>query len=169
MSYIMVDIEADGPCPGLYSMISLGAIVVEPHLNQTFFGELAPISENFSQDALNVTGISREETLKYPSPGTTIKAFHEWLRSVQKGKLFFIADTGGFDWQFVNYYFWLFLGGNPFGHNALALGSIYKGFERNMFKNFKHLRKTKHTHNPVDDAKGNAEAFLSIQELGLKT
>jgi hypothetical protein len=36
-------------------------------------------------------------------------------------------------------------------------------------KNFKHLRKTAHTHHPVDDAKGNAEALLAMKnELGLK-
>jgi len=28
-------------------------------------------------------------------------------------------------------------------------------------KNFKHLRKTEHTHHPVDDARGNAEALLA--------
>jgi hypothetical protein len=34
------------------------------------------------------------------------------------------------------------------------------------------LRKTKHTHNPVDDAKGNAEALLHMienMELRIKT
>jgi hypothetical protein len=35
-------------------------------------------------------------------------------------------------------------------------------------KNFKHLRKTRHTHRPVDDAKGNAEALLAMREMGLK-
>ena len=30
MSYIMVDIEADGPIPGDYSMVSFGAVVVSP-------------------------------------------------------------------------------------------------------------------------------------------
>ena len=34
--------------------------------------------------------------------------------------------------------------------------------------NFKHLRKTRHTHNPVDDARGNAEALLVMKEMGLK-
>ena len=29
-------------------------------------------------------------------------------------------------------------------------------------KKFKHLRVTKHTHDPMDDAKGNAEAMLSM-------
>ena len=38
-----------------------------------------------------------------------------------------------------------------------------------VFVNFKHLRKTKHTHHPVDDARGNAEALLAMKEqLGLK-
>lgn len=45
MSWIMVDIEADGPIPGDYSMVSFGAVVVEPGLERTFYGELRPISE----------------------------------------------------------------------------------------------------------------------------
>ncbi len=48
-------------------------------------------------------------------------------------------------------------------------GSLYKGPAKDTSRNFKHLRKTKHTHNPVDDAKGNAEAFLeSIKMYELK-
>ena len=40
---------------------------------------------------------------------------------------------------------------------------------KDMFVNFKHLRKTPHTHDPVDDARGNAEALLAIKNnLGLK-
>ena len=30
------------------------------------------------------------------------------------------------------------------------------------------FRKTAHDHNPVNDAKGNAEALLSMKEMGLK-
>ncbi len=39
-----------------------------------------------------------------------------------------------------------------------------KGIVRDTFQNFKHLRKTAHTHNPVDDAKGNAEALLAMKD-----
>jgi hypothetical protein len=40
---------------------------------------------------------------------------------------------------------------------------------KDMSKNFKFLRKTRHTHNPVDDAVGNAEALLALKnEYGLK-
>jgi hypothetical protein len=38
---------------------------------------------------------------------------------------------------------------------------------KDMSKNFKHLRKTKHTHNPVDDVIGNPEALLEMKRLGL--
>jgi len=44
MPYVMVDIESDGPIPGDYSMICLAAIIVEPELNRTFYGQLQPIS-----------------------------------------------------------------------------------------------------------------------------
>ncbi len=62
-----------------------------------------------------------------------------------------------------------FLGENPFGYSSTNLGSLYKGVVRDTFVNFKHLRKTEHTHHPVDDARGNAEALLRIkEEFGLK-
>ena len=32
---------------------------------------------------------------------------------------------------------------------------------------WKQFRRTRHTHNPVDDAKGNAEALLHFETLGL--
>jgi hypothetical protein len=67
----------------------------------------------------------------------------------------FVADNNGFDWQFIN---WHFLGRNSFGFSSMNLGSLYKGLMKDTFANFKHLRKRRHTHHPVDDAMGNAEA-----------
>ena len=68
MSYVMVDIESDGPIPGDYSMICFGAVIVEPGLSRTFYGQLRPISERFIPDALAVSGFSREQTLAFPEP-----------------------------------------------------------------------------------------------------
>ena len=71
--------------------------------------------------------------------------------------------------MFIAWYFHHFIGTNPFGHSSQNLGSLFKGMEKDMFKNFKHLRVTAHTHHPVEDAKGNAEALLTMKkELGLK-
>jgi hypothetical protein len=38
----MVDVEADGPRPALYSMVSFGAILVKPGLHVTFDGARDP-------------------------------------------------------------------------------------------------------------------------------
>ena len=36
------------------------------------------------------------------------------------------------------------------------------------FAKWKHLRETRHSHNALDDAKGNAEAILKMQDMGIK-
>ena len=169
MSYVMVDVETDGDIPGDFSMISLGAVIVRPDLADTFYGELHPISDTWDDEALKVSNHSREETLSYDDPTKVLLKFESWLfyHSVGK-KPMFISDNNGFDFMFVCWYFRHFLGRNPFGHSSTNLGSLYKGLVKDTFKNFKHLRKTKHTHHPVDDAKGNAEALLHmVEKLGL--
>ena len=169
MSYIMVDIEADGPIPGDYSMVSFGAVIVEPDLKRTFSGQLKPISERWIPQALAVSGHSREETLTFEEPAVVMQRFADWLKREVKGRSHFIADNNGFDWSFINWYFHHFLDDNPFGYSSTNLGSLYKGVVRDMFQNFKHLRKTAHDHHPVNDAKGNAEALLTFaRQYGLK-
>jgi hypothetical protein len=168
MPYVMVDVESDGPIPGDYSMISFGAVIVEPGLARTFYGQLRPISERFVPEALAVSGHSREETLAFEKPAVVMGNFDDWLKENCRGRMLFISDNNGFDWQFISWYFHHFLERNPFGHSSTNLGSLYKGFVQDTFKTFKHLRKTKHTHHPVDDAKGNAEALLAMKEMGLK-
>mgnify|MGYP006282792793 CR=1 FL=1 len=127
MAYVMVDVEADGPIPGRYSMISLGAVLAREPLDVTFYAELMP-----------------------GSPG-------------------FVSDNAGFDWQFVNWYFHRFLGDNPFGHHSYDLGSLFQGAVRNLHASFRHLRETPHTHNALDDAVGNAQAFLSmVRDHGIR-
>jgi len=169
MTYIMVDVESDGPAPGDYSMICFGAIVVETQLSKTFYGRLKPISEKWIPEALQVSGFSREDTLSFDDPLQVMASFQGWIETNSKDRPMFISDNNGYDWQFINWYFHHFLGKNPFGFSSTNLGSLYKGIQRDMSLNFKHLRKTRHTHNPVDDAKGNAEALLFMKEkFGLK-
>lgn len=168
MPYVMVDIEADGPIPGDYSMVCFGAVIVELDLDRTFYGQLKPISNSFIPDALAVSGFSRDECLAFDDPKLVMEKFQDWLKQECNGQTLFVSDNNGFDWQFVNWYFHHFLSTNPFGFSSTNLGSLYKGLKKDTFVNFKHLRKTKHTHHPVDDAKGNAEALLQMKEMGLK-
>lgn len=168
MAYIMVDIESDGPIPGDFSMIALGAVLVDPLLNKTFYGKLQPISDNFIPEALAVSGFSRAETLLFDNPKDVMLQFAEWIAEVCPDRPIFISDNNGFDWMFVCWYFHHFLGKNPFGFSSQNLGSLYKGLTQNTFSTFKHLRKTRHSHHPVEDAIGNAEALLAMKEMGLK-
>ena len=173
MPMIMVDVEADGPIPGDYSLTCFGAVVVEPSLSKTFYGRLRPISERWIPEALAVGGFSREETLDFDDPKMVMEQFEEWLKTAGSGRPMFVSDNNGFDGQFINYYFHHFLGRNPFGHSSTNLGSLYKGLVKDFSKNFKHLRQTAHTHHPLDDARGNAEALLILKnehglQIGLK-
>ena len=166
MTFVSVDVEADGPIPGDYSMISFGAVIVDEDMGKTFYGQLAPISKKWDPEALAVSGHTREECFEFRDPVVVMQNFETWLEQIKRPM--FIADNNGFDWQFINWYFHHFLGRNPFGFSSTNLNSIWKGMQKDCFSSFKHLRKTKHSHHPVDDARGNAEALLAMQEMGLK-
>lgn len=174
MIYVMVDVEADGPIPGDYSMVQIGAIAItdkntDPKNFPNFFASLKPISDRFSREALGVIGISREESLSMgDDPKLVMGKFRDWLFDLGDS-VHLISDNNGFDAMFINWYFHHFIGMSPFGHSSTNLGSLYKGLVKSVFKNFKHLRVTRHTHHPMDDAMGNVEAFLTmVKKMGLK-
>lgn len=170
MSLVVVDIEADGAIPHKYSMVCFGAVVVEPSLSKTFYGKTRPISDEWNADALAISGFSREEHLNFDEPREVMLQFKDWIKENGNGSAIFISDNLAFDWQWINYYFHYFTGGNPFGFSGRRIGDLYSGLEKDFFaaSKWKKFRQTKHTHNPVDDALGNAEALLKIREMGLK-
>ena len=169
MSYVMVDVESDGPIPGDYSMVCFGAVIVEPSLTRTYYGGTRPISNEFVPEALAISGISREEHLTYSDPKAVFEDFEKWiLENNKNGRPVFWSDNLAYDWQWVNFYFHYYVGRNPFGFSGRRIGDVYAGLTRDTRAKWKHLRKTKHTHNPVDDAIGNAEAMLEIEKMGIQ-
>lgn len=169
MSYFVVDVESDGPIPGDYSMISFGAVLVDEKLDRSFYAKIKPISKDYNPESLAISGFSREETLEFDDPLETMIKFEEWITANSKGRPVFISDNNGFDWMFICWYFHHFLKRNPFGYSSRRLSDLYCGLVKDTFAQWKHLRKTEHTHNPVDDAKGNAEVLLIMKnEMGLK-
>lgn len=169
MSYIMVDIESDGPIPGDYSMISFGAVLVDAKLDRTFYGQLKPISDNYIPEALAISGFTREDTLKFDEPVKVMTDFKNWINVNSQGRPIFISDNNRFDWMFIFWYFHHFIKENPFGFSSRRLSDLFCGLEKDRFAKWRHLRKTMHTHNPVDDAMGNAEVLLLMKnEMGLK-
>ena len=168
MNLIVVDVEADGPIPGVYSMVNFAAVAVQEDY-PSFYSLVKPISDKWIPDALKVSGYTREQQLLFnEDPSDVMKDFADWLSKFKNPVL--ISDNNQFDGAYMNYYFHMFYGNNPFGHSSRRIGDLYTGMNRDMRseRNWKKLRKFRHTHNPLDDDKGNASALLEFKKMGLK-
>jgi len=144
---------------------------VDRELKTTFKATFAPISERWVPEALAISKISREQHLGYSDPAIGIVEFGDFLKRASKGRPVFVSDNPAFDWQWINYYFHRYAGDNPFGHSARRIGDLYAGLVGDFAASngWKLLRQTEHTHDPVDDALGNAEALIAFADrFGLK-
>lgn len=168
MSNFVIDIETDGHIIGVNSMVCFGVVKLTPELNTTFYGKIRPISDVYDPETLSISGISREQHLTFDEPSEVMTLFAEWVKENTKGKPVLFADNNGFDAAWINYYFHVYYGSNPFNWTSRRIGDLYCGMVKDTFAKWKHLRTTKHTHHPIDDAKGNAEALLKMKEMGLK-
>lgn len=160
--WVCVDVESNGPCPGLYSMTSFGAVVVEEKLNRTFAAGLNVIPGALvDPEAAKID----QSTYVKEDPAIVMPRFVDWVESLSPGKrVTFVSDNVAFDWMFVNYYVWRYVGRNPFGWSGRRIGDLYCGMIGDTRASWKHLRKTTHDHDPLNDAKGNAEALIAILE-----
>lgn len=171
MTLYSVDIEADGPAPGLYSMLSIGVVAVRSGLEDRFYRELRPISDRWVAEALAICGLDRDLLSREGAdPAAAMADLRDFLANTSTGQPVFISDNPGFDFGFVNYYCHAFdPRGNPFGFSARRIGDLWAGLSRDASKGseWKAFAETEHTHNALDDAVGNAEALLEIQRRGL--
>ena len=159
-----LDVEADGPCSGLYSMLSFGLVPLDVP-ERAFYTTLAPISDNYVAEALAVNKWTREETLAFTPAAEAMAQFKAWLdQEPGSGRRVVWSDNPGFDWQFFNYYCHAFLGGNPFGHSARRIGDFSAGLEGNARETsaWRKFRTEPHTHNALEDARGNAGALRHL-------
>ena len=170
MSYIVLDVESDNRCPANGSMVCFGAVLVSD-TTKTFYGKTRPITDTWNEESLAVSGFSREEHEQFEDPKEVMERFEKWILEVSVDRPIFISDNPCFDWQWINYYFWKYLDRNPFGHSGRRIGDLYCGTVMDASKNAewkRKLKKTKHTHNPIDDSMGVAEALIEMQKMGLK-
>ncbi|GIH71290.1 3'-5' exonuclease [Sphaerimonospora thailandensis] len=171
--YVAVDVEADGPIPGPYSMISLGmAVVGRPDL--TFYTELRPISDDFVPKALAVSGLDRERLLREaPTAEQAMSAATRWIDGLRRiGRPVFLAGPAVFDGMFVHWYFMRFLGKSPFNISGagLDLRSYWMGLtgcewgdsRKTMIIKQLGLTGLTHTHHAGDDAAELAQIFEAI-------
>jgi DNA polymerase III epsilon subunit-like protein len=173
--YIAFDVEADGPIPGPYSMISLGAAVAgRPDL--AFYTEIRPISDDFVPEALAVSGLDRDRLLREaPSAETAMTALNEWIDGLRAiGKPVFVAAPAVYDGMFVHWYFLRFLGRSPFAASGAGIdlrsywmgrtGGEWGRTHKAEIKRKLGLRGLPHTHHAGEDAAELAQIFAAILE-----
>lgn len=168
----VIDVEATGPIPGDYSMIEIGIVKLDKKLSKTFYSKLEPLDHaGFDPGALKSIGADIDTVKRYrEDPKKVMMSAESFImKNTMQGTFpVFFSDNNGFDWMFSHWYFVHFLERDPFGHTSRNIADLYRGQQCHFKANFKKLRETKHTHNPVDDAKGNAEALIKIVDLGLE-
>lgn len=182
--YISADIEADGPIPGRYSMLSLGLTVAgrfdgvrferRDPTSQTFYRELRPISEAWDPEAVAVTGLDREALQRDGAdPSQAMSEAADWVASVAGAdRAVLVAYPLCFDWLFLYWYFVAFAeGGSPFGiDRALDTKTLYQAkarvtLDRTAKRSLPDSLRSRypHTHNALDDAIEQAELFQNLR------
>lgn len=170
-TFISVDIEAAGPIPGEFSMLSLGACVVGAPA-QSFYVEIKPITRNFEPAALAVAGFDLDDLeQRGAEPARAMAEFEAWLtRVTPRGQPpIFVAYPLAFDWMFVAYYFNRFLHRNPFGFSGVDVKSFYIGMMGTPWTtSSKHAMAPQFTadlpltHHAREDAIAQAELFARL-------
>jgi DNA polymerase III epsilon subunit-like protein len=148
--YIVVDIEASGPTPGLYAMLSLGAATLSDP-PETYYAEFKPDKEKIDQESMDVHGLTFEHLeANGAAPKAALEAFAEWVAEVTPPDSVpvFCAFNAPFDWMFVNDYFQRYLGYNPFGHKALDIKALYMGHTGTTWAETSHLAISKAFNQP---------------------
>jgi DNA polymerase III epsilon subunit-like protein len=171
--YVAVDVEADGPIPGPYSMISLGmAVVGRPE--STFYTELRPISDEFVPEALAVSGLDRDRLLREaPTAEDAMAAAARWINGLRSvGRPVFLAGPAVWDGMFVHWYFVRFTSRSPFSATGAGIdlrsywmgltGGEWVSSRKSIIKQKLGITNLPHTHHAGEDAAELAQVFQAI-------
>lgn len=179
--YFSTDVEADGPIPGTYSMLSLGSAAFSPEgqLLDTFQVNLEllknaqehPQTMEFwskNPEAYKATRINTQEPFK------AMRDFSNWVQGFNSKAVFLVYPVT-YTFMFTHWYLMNFLDATPFSHSGMdiktlamvALKCPYRNAtKRNMPKRwFNNIHQ--HTHVAVEDAIEQGELFFNImKDLG---
>ena len=128
--YFSVDIETDGPLPGINSLLSIGAVVMDKDGNELGHwysnfdlipnGVENPDTMLFWKKNQHYYNITRQSTVS-PTDGMT--NFVEWVESF-KGTPIFVAFPAGFDFTWVWWYCNRYVGRSPFSFSCIDMKTM---------------------------------------------
>ena len=134
--YFCVDIEASGPVPGLFNMLSIGCVAVKTveggrlAPGEDLYLELKPIFIGFDPGAMKVNRLDKEHLEKTglpPADAMQLLARFVTERTPEGARAIFVGHNAPFDWSFVNYYFHHARIANPWGYSALDSKALAMG------------------------------------------
>lgn len=150
MVYLSVDVEASGPFPGIFSLVSLGAVVVKPDATGQwavdpdlgFYTELKPLDGAAELPAAtDIHGLTTEYLLRNGrDPAEAMQEFATYFKDLQNRykKVVPAAWPASFDSPYVGWYLQYFTGDNPTGWSAFDIPSFGMGLfccHRNALRN----------------------------------
>lgn len=177
--YFSTDIEADGPIPGKYSMLSFGSAAFKSDgtLIDTYSANLDTLPEATqhldTMEWWKGQPEAWEAHRKDTRPAEAVMPeYVQWVKSVSKkanGRPVFVGYPAGFDFLFMYWYLIVFAGESPFSFSALDVKSVamtvlnveYRAATKRRFP--KHwFGKKRHNHVALDDAIEQGEMFCNI-------
>jgi DNA polymerase III alpha subunit (gram-positive type) len=173
--FISTDIEANGPIPGDYSMLSLGAAAFTPEgkMVSTFSANLKTLpGAHEDLDTMKFwteNGEAYQATRQDASdPQQAMEQFVAWVKR-QPGKPVFVGYPAGFDFLFVYWYIKHFGLDSPFSFSALdiktyAMATMKTEYRQSTKKNMpkRWFSDAPHTHIAVDDAIEQGQLFCNM-------
>ena len=173
--YVSTDVEADGPIPGVYSMLSFASAAYAPdkRLLGTFAANLETLPGAEQHPATMAWWATQPRAWEacrrdLQAPETALPAYLRWIKSLP-GKPVFVAYPAGFDFTFVYWYLVRFAGESPFSHSALdiktyamaLMGTAYReSTKRRMPRRW--FDALPHTHQALDDALEQGALFCNM-------
>lgn len=185
--YISIDGEADGPCPGVNSMIQFGAVFydAEGTFLEEFCVNIQPIEGGVQDPGTMAWWATQEEK----RPGlwksvteNAIPPLHAMLQfqtlvkkwsGILKATPLIVAYPAGYDFTWLYVYLCKFLGQSCVGFSALDMKTMamcllnrnYHDSTKRRFPRSWFDPKLKHTHNALDDAREQGHIFFAMKKV----
>lgn len=136
-TYVSIDIEANGPVPGLNSMLSLGAAAFAGAAEiGRFYEKLREETGTVADPAAMAFWAAQPQDVRDElaagrrHPGEVTWRFVDWVESLPGDRKIAVAAPASFDFAFVNWYCRRYADRNPLGHECFDVRSYAAGILR---------------------------------------
>ncbi|MBI2345815.1 MAG: 3'-5' exoribonuclease [Deltaproteobacteria bacterium] len=173
--YVSTDVEADGPIPGMNSMLSFGsaAYLADKKLIGTFTANLETLPGATANPKTMEWWKGQPEAWKacrenLQSPEKAMRYYLAWVKGLP-GTPVFVGYPATFDFMFVYWYLVRFVGESPFSFSAIdiktfAMAMLKTNYRKTVKKNMPvhWFDANPHAHRALDDAIEQGALFCNM-------